>query len=299
MTRKERGDEGSKEGQRRRKSKAYLTLYFFQGVIWNVNPYDQWGVELGKKLVKCWTFTLRFSSREHTGVEDFTRVGGRSGGELARRFDQRPHQLDQEAANEQVSGDGQLLGDSERGEGAEANPPLGRQGGGKTYVSRESSSFERLQGKQISGREKSLTCGNVYAAVRLLAAPLGEHRDLLGHEEQAVPASTADRSSCLQGARYPPSSITSDGNQSLNLAESAVAGRRQLRLPEEVRESSERKRRQRRHESRQLGGMREKREKIRMFKWRQAARLGSRRAVGAGNTPPLNSPVHGTQPADQ
>jgi len=26
---------------------------FVQGVIWNVNSYDQWGVELGKQLAKA------------------------------------------------------------------------------------------------------------------------------------------------------------------------------------------------------------------------------------------------------
>jgi glucose-6-phosphate isomerase len=26
---------------------------FTQGVIWNVNSYDQWGVELGKQLAKA------------------------------------------------------------------------------------------------------------------------------------------------------------------------------------------------------------------------------------------------------
>jgi len=28
----------------------YEHKIFVQGVIWNVNPYDQWGVELGKQL---------------------------------------------------------------------------------------------------------------------------------------------------------------------------------------------------------------------------------------------------------
>ena len=35
---------------------ALIALYehkvFVQGVIWNVNSYDQWGVELGKQLAK-------------------------------------------------------------------------------------------------------------------------------------------------------------------------------------------------------------------------------------------------------
>ena len=36
---------------------SLLALYehriFVQGVIWNVNSYDQWGVELGKQLAKA------------------------------------------------------------------------------------------------------------------------------------------------------------------------------------------------------------------------------------------------------
>jgi glucose-6-phosphate isomerase len=35
---------------------ALIAMYehkiFVQGVIWNVNSYDQWGVELGKQLAK-------------------------------------------------------------------------------------------------------------------------------------------------------------------------------------------------------------------------------------------------------
>ena len=30
----------------------YEHKIFVQGVIWNINSYDQWGVELGKKLAK-------------------------------------------------------------------------------------------------------------------------------------------------------------------------------------------------------------------------------------------------------
>ena len=30
----------------------YEHKIFVQGIIWNVNSYDQWGVELGKKLAK-------------------------------------------------------------------------------------------------------------------------------------------------------------------------------------------------------------------------------------------------------
>ncbi len=31
----------------------YEHKVFVQGVIWNVNSYDQWGVELGKQLAKA------------------------------------------------------------------------------------------------------------------------------------------------------------------------------------------------------------------------------------------------------
>jgi glucose-6-phosphate isomerase len=31
----------------------YEHKIFVQGTIWNVNPYDQWGVELGKKLANA------------------------------------------------------------------------------------------------------------------------------------------------------------------------------------------------------------------------------------------------------
>jgi glucose-6-phosphate isomerase len=31
----------------------YEHKIFVQGVIWNINSYDQWGVELGKQLAKA------------------------------------------------------------------------------------------------------------------------------------------------------------------------------------------------------------------------------------------------------
>jgi glucose-6-phosphate isomerase len=31
----------------------YEHKIFVQGAIWNINPYDQWGVELGKQLAKA------------------------------------------------------------------------------------------------------------------------------------------------------------------------------------------------------------------------------------------------------
>ena len=30
----------------------YEHKIFVQGVVWNINSYDQWGVELGKQLAK-------------------------------------------------------------------------------------------------------------------------------------------------------------------------------------------------------------------------------------------------------
>jgi glucose-6-phosphate isomerase len=32
---------------------CYEHKIFTQGVIWNINSYDQWGVELGKQLAKA------------------------------------------------------------------------------------------------------------------------------------------------------------------------------------------------------------------------------------------------------
>ena len=36
---------------------SLIALYehsvFVQGAIWNINPFDQWGVELGKQLAKA------------------------------------------------------------------------------------------------------------------------------------------------------------------------------------------------------------------------------------------------------
>ena len=44
------------EGMNARNLGRLLALYehkvFTQGVIWNVNSFDQWGVELGKELAK-------------------------------------------------------------------------------------------------------------------------------------------------------------------------------------------------------------------------------------------------------
>jgi len=39
----------------------YEHKIFVQGIIWNVNSYDQWGVELGKKLASAILPELRAS----------------------------------------------------------------------------------------------------------------------------------------------------------------------------------------------------------------------------------------------
>lgn len=44
----------------------YEHKIFVQGVIWNINSYDQWGVELGKQLAKAIEPELRDSSEVHT-----------------------------------------------------------------------------------------------------------------------------------------------------------------------------------------------------------------------------------------
>jgi glucose-6-phosphate isomerase len=41
---------------------AYEHKVFTQSVIWNVNPFDQYGVELGKQLAKSWATALHNSS---------------------------------------------------------------------------------------------------------------------------------------------------------------------------------------------------------------------------------------------
>uniref|UniRef100_A0A3P8YP87 Glucose-6-phosphate isomerase n=1 Tax=Esox lucius TaxID=8010 RepID=A0A3P8YP87_ESOLU len=49
---------------------ALVAMYehkiFVQGVIWNINSYDQWGVELGKQLAKAIEPELRDSSEVHS-----------------------------------------------------------------------------------------------------------------------------------------------------------------------------------------------------------------------------------------
>ena len=53
----------------------YEHSVFTQGVIWNVNPFDQWGVELGKALAQAI-------------VPELESAGGT--GARARQFDQQP-----------------------------------------------------------------------------------------------------------------------------------------------------------------------------------------------------------------
>lgn len=41
---------------------AYEHKIFVQGIIWNINSFDQWGVELGKQLAKVILGELQDSS---------------------------------------------------------------------------------------------------------------------------------------------------------------------------------------------------------------------------------------------
>ena len=49
---------------------ALVALYehkvFVQGVLWNINPFDQWGVELGKDMARTISGTLEKADGEHT-----------------------------------------------------------------------------------------------------------------------------------------------------------------------------------------------------------------------------------------
>ena len=51
---------------------ALIALYehsiFVQGVVWNVNPYDQWGVEFGKELAQ--RILPELNSKEPTTKHD-------------------------------------------------------------------------------------------------------------------------------------------------------------------------------------------------------------------------------------
>ena len=48
----------------------YEHSVFTQGVIWNINCFDQWGVELGKAL--CNSLLPRLSSGDATGLDGST-----------------------------------------------------------------------------------------------------------------------------------------------------------------------------------------------------------------------------------
>lgn len=57
---------------------ALIALYehkiFVQGVLWDINSYDQWGVELGKKLGKNILKAMNDdSSDEYQNLDDSTR----------------------------------------------------------------------------------------------------------------------------------------------------------------------------------------------------------------------------------
>ena len=44
---------------------AYEHKTFVQGVIWNINPFDQWGVEYGKQLAKTIGGELQHGASAH------------------------------------------------------------------------------------------------------------------------------------------------------------------------------------------------------------------------------------------
>ena len=53
-----------------------ITMYehkvFVQSVIWNINPFDQWGVELGKELCNRLTPLVRDGEADLSGLDEFT-----------------------------------------------------------------------------------------------------------------------------------------------------------------------------------------------------------------------------------
>lgn len=52
----------------------YEHKIFVQGVLWDINSYDQWGVELGKKLGKNILKAMNDdSSDEYQNLDDSTR----------------------------------------------------------------------------------------------------------------------------------------------------------------------------------------------------------------------------------
>ena len=52
---------------------AYEHKVYVQGVIWDVNSFDQWGVQLGKRLASELTGTV---TARRGGVEDPGAIGG-------------------------------------------------------------------------------------------------------------------------------------------------------------------------------------------------------------------------------
>ena len=51
----------------------YEHKIFVQGIIWNVNSYDQWGVELGKQLAK--ELLPMVEGKEDAGARDASTAG--------------------------------------------------------------------------------------------------------------------------------------------------------------------------------------------------------------------------------
>ena len=62
----------------------YEHKVFVQGIVWNLNSFDQWGVELGKQLAKTILseFDMETSTRSHDGstnslIDHYRRFTGR------------------------------------------------------------------------------------------------------------------------------------------------------------------------------------------------------------------------------
>jgi glucose-6-phosphate isomerase len=51
----------------------YEHVVFFEGAIWDINSFDQWGVELGKELATSLGLRLTdFSSQDHRELDSST-----------------------------------------------------------------------------------------------------------------------------------------------------------------------------------------------------------------------------------
>jgi glucose-6-phosphate isomerase len=50
----------------------YEHSVYSQGVIWNINPFDQWGVELGKDLAQTILPTLESAEDPHLEYDSST-----------------------------------------------------------------------------------------------------------------------------------------------------------------------------------------------------------------------------------